>query len=333
METPPWSDFGMNYDRRFMAWLRAHDCVLAVSAYKPGGVIVLGPRTDEEDLFAYVHPMSRPMALASGKAPASLWTSDMARVIRWGAVVANGTRYFAERCSWATGDIDIHAFEWAEDNDNPCALSTLANAVVRYTDGTPQVVRRSPLVAEHVLEDRVHWNGVCGPWATVCGTEDVTEGWRKDRAAGGALLREDDVVVDGLSMPHSPVGDGEGGCYLIEAGRGRVLRYVPGSGIVELVSGLPGFGRGLTLVGDFLVLTVSKPRGDSTFEGLPLEVEDPMCGVRVFHRQTGALVTWCRFMGVEEVFDVVPVPGCVHTRMANAGDPSIAFALDVVDAA
>lgn len=334
----PWDEFGVSYDRRFLAWLHSLGSVLVVSAYRPGGAIALGPRKDGSDLFAYVHPMARPMALASAGPPAVLWTSDMHRVMRWEPVDVQGTRYLREVRSWATGDLDIHDFTWNEELElsgsrEPLGLSTLYNGIVDYERGSGSaLVWRCPLVAQTIAEDRVHLNGVHGEWATVCGTEDASEGWRRDREGGGALLRDGLVALGGLSMPHSPVSAGDGGCYLLESGRGRLLHHDGQIPARVVVDGLPGFARGLTILGRYAVLTLSKPRdGDSVFSGLPLEVENPVCGVHVYDLDSGALVTWCRFEGVQEVFDAVPVLGFCHTRMANAGDPATAFELNVRD--
>jgi uncharacterized protein (TIGR03032 family) len=74
--------------------------------------------------------------------------------------------------------------------------------------------------------------------------------------------------------------------------------------------------RGLDFVDDFAIVTMSLPRGNRTFEGLPLQdtMEKtgaaPRCGLAVIDLKTGDLAHWLRIEGVmSELFDAVILPG------------------------
>ena len=63
-------------------------------------------------------------------------------------------------------------------------------------------------------------------------------------------------------MPHSPrVRDGE--LLLLESGRGRIVRANPADGSVEPVAELPGYARGLSFVGHYAFVGLSKIRKSS----------------------------------------------------------------------
>jgi uncharacterized protein (TIGR03032 family) len=81
----------------------------------------------------------------------------------------------------------------------------------------------------------------------------------------------------------------------------------------------PGYLRGLTFVGDYAVVGLSRPRHDGTFGGLALQDElkrrnaEPQCGVQVIDLQSGAVVHWLRLHGdVSELYDVGALPGVVR---------------------
>ena len=150
-------------------------------------------------------------------------------------------------------------------------------------------------------------------YVTVVSQSDVADGWRDRRRDGGCVIdvQSNAVVASGLSMPHSPrwyrdklwvlnSGTGEFGSVDLETGR------------FEPVAFCPGYLRGLTFVGDYAVVTLSKPRGDLTFGGLKLDDQlsghgaEAQCGLQVIDLRTGGIAHWLRFDGmVTEMYDAV----------------------------
>ena len=118
------------------------------------------------------------------------------------------------------------------------------------------------------------------------------------------------IIADGLSMPHSPrVKDNF--IYLIESGRGALIRIDRHTGKREDLAYLNGFARGLVFAGDFAVLTVSMPRWGNSFEAL--KVAEMMKargagewrGVQIVNLRNGDITDWLRFEGeITELFDV-----------------------------
>jgi uncharacterized protein (TIGR03032 family) len=127
-----------------------------------------------------------------------------------------------------------------------------------------------------------------------------------------------EVVLDGLSMPHSPrwQDDDDGRLWLLDSGRGQLGYLDPKRGRFERVAFCPGYARGLALHGSFAVVGLSKPRGNKTFSGLELDEAlrardaEARCGLLVVDLRTGDAVHSLRIEGVvEELYDVAVLPG------------------------
>nr|MDQ4087650.1 TIGR03032 family protein [Pseudomonadota bacterium] len=169
-------------------------------------------------------------------------------------------------------------------------------------------------------EDRCHLNGLAlhegGPaYVTAASRSDMAGGWRDRRHDGGLLIdvRDDRIVADELSMPHSP-RVGTEGVWLLDSGRGMLVLVDPQTGARTDVAFCPGFLRGLALRSGYAVLTVSLPR-DGAFTGLVLQDElskretEPWCGVCVVDLKSGDVVEWIRLSGaIKELFDVALIP-------------------------
>jgi uncharacterized protein (TIGR03032 family) len=84
------------------------------------------------------------------------------------------------------------------------------------------------------------------------------------------------------------------------------------SGRWQTVAALPGFTRGLALVGPYAFVGLSKIRATSAMAGVPLAErrEHLKCGVAVVDWRSGQCIALLEFQtAVEEIFDVQLVPG------------------------
>ncbi len=116
-------------------------------------------------------------------------------------------------------------------------------------------------------------------------------------------------------MPHSPRWYRDQ-LWVLNSGAGEFGRVDMSSGKFESITFCPGYLRGLTFVGDYAVVTMSKPRRDRTFNGLALDETlakrgaDAQCGLQVIDLRSGEVVHWVRVEGmVTELYDVVTLPG------------------------
>jgi uncharacterized protein (TIGR03032 family) len=154
-------------------------------------------------------------------------------------------------------------------------------------------------------------------YVTAASTTDTQDGWRDRRRDGGVVMSvpSGEVVTAGLSMPHSPVVEGDR-LWIASSGAGE-LGVVDAGGAFEPVAQLPGLTRGLALHGHFAVVGASKPRRGESLAGLPLEDRMPAsgggsrCGVFVVDLDTGRLEHSILFDGgPPEVQDVAVLRDC-----------------------
>ncbi len=90
----------------------------------------------------------------------------------------------------------------------------------------------TPLVSRLAAEDRCHLNGMAmvegkPKYVTAVSQSDVVDGWRDKRTNGGCVIdvETNEIVVTGLSMPHSPDGIKVSFGYLIQV-RGNLVMEI-----------------------------------------------------------------------------------------------------------
>ena len=80
----------------------------------------------------------------------------------------------------------------------------------------------------------------------------------------------------------------------------------------QAVAELPGFTRGLALLGPYAFIGLSKIRPTSAMDGVPLAArrDQLKCGVSVVDLRNGQVLALLEFQSaVEEIFDVQLLPG------------------------
>ena len=152
---------------------------------------------------------------------------------------------------------------------------------------------RPPFISEVVPEDRCHLNGLAMEdgrprFVTALGETDSVGGWRERKADGGVVIDvpSGEVVLRGLSMPHSPRLH-DGSLWVLNSGAGELWRVDLNSFRHEVVCSLPGYLRGLGFVGPVALVGLSTIREKHIFGGLPVQERCPRlrCGVAVIELQ------------------------------------------------
>ena len=232
---------------------------------------------------------------------------------------------FIPRNRHYTGDIAVHELAWAGGQLWLVATAFSCLATIDSDHSfVPQWV--PPFISELAPGDRCHLNGLCvvddrPRYVTALGQTDEAGGWRKNKASGGCLIdvQSNEVVLEGLSMPHSPRWHRDG-LWFLESGKGELCRANPKTGEVETVAELPGFTRGLAFAGNIAFVGLSQIRETATFGGLPLteRLEERLCGVWMVDIDTGEIGGFIRFEDlVQEVFDVALLPGVRYPEVAE----------------
>ena len=149
------------------------------------------------------------------------------------------------------------------------------------------------------------------------------EGWGRlnsDRVAARARagLVDADQAVD-ASATALETATGEFGEIELKSGRFNPIAFCP------------GFVRGISFVGDHVLVGLSLPRQHRDFSGLPLddrlkqEGKGPRCMIEVIDLASGKPAHWLSLGGVvRELYDIACLPG-FHTPMA------VGFAQDQIN--
>ena len=202
------------------------------------------------------------------------------------------------------------------------------DAVRAINDGTvnPDLLDRALSTFDLVPEDRCHLNGLAmvegrPKYVTALGRTDAPGAWREGKATGGVVIdvETDEVVAEGLAMPHSPRWR-DGRLWVLNSGAGELISIDPADGRSEVVCCLPGYLRGLALAGPFALVGMCKIREKHVFGGLPIQqrCSTLLCGVAVVDLRRGAEVARFEFTsGCEELYDVQFLPGIRRPTILN----------------
>jgi uncharacterized protein (TIGR03032 family) len=233
---------------------------------------------------------------------------------------------FAPRTVHVTGFLDAHDIG-VDATGLPVFVNTRFNCLATVSPQNSFCVLWKPsFISAIVNEDRCHLNGLAmkngrARYVTAVSRSDPIDGWRDRRSNGGILMdvERDEIVCDGLSMPHSPrLHRNE--LWLLNSGTGELGVIAFGSdgrGRFEPRAFCPGFLRGLSFCGDYAFVGLSKPRY-SRFEGLALDDRlrqrdsEPWCGIQVIELSSGTCVDWFRIDGnVTEIYDIEVLSGVI----------------------
>lgn len=293
---------------------------LLISTYAAGKVACVGVN-QEGELHLEFSNFQQAMGLAVGPrhlavgGPNLIWLlRDAESLAEKMDPVGKHDRGFLARESFVTGNIHVHEMGWGQD-DELWIVNTLFSCLCTLHEDFNFVPRwRPPFISDLAPEDRCHLNGLAMDqgvprFVTALGTSNHARGWRETKSDGGVVIdvASGEVVAGGFCMPHSPQLH-EGKLYVLDSGRGRLVVIDPASGQSETVTEYPGYGRGMSLHGQFAWIGMSKARESSVFGGVPIcENRSKMrCGVVVVDLITAQCVAYLEFQsGVEELFDVV----------------------------
>ena len=318
------------YTQSFPEFLNQLGSSMIVSTYQTGKLITA--RYDGGQLNTHFRNFPRPMGLAV--APGGIAIGTRAEVLDYRNFPAVAPKVeprgkhdacFLPRNKHFTGDIRIHEIEFAQGE--LWMVATNFSCLVTVDAERSFIPRwKPPFISALTSEDRCHLNGLCvidnAPrYVTALGETDEPGGWRENKAGGGILMdvESGEIVLTGLSMPHSPRWSEDRLCVL-ESGKVTLSVADLDAGTVETVAELPGFTRGLLFAGGLAFIGLSQVRETATFGGLPLmeRLDERLCGVWAVNPHSGQIVGFLRFEElVQEVFDVALLPGVRYPEIAE----------------
>lgn len=314
-------------DRQFPEWLHQNQLSIAYTTYQTSRLSLLGTSPDGQRLSGFERVFDRAMGLYAS--PERLYLGTKYQVWQLENSLEPAQQYqgydklYIPRVGYTTGDLDIHDIV-VDTQGRLIFVSTLLNCLATVSARRScQPLWKPRFISQVINEDRCHLNGLAlvegqPRYVTACSQSDVVDGWRDRRRNGGCVIdvQTDEVVVTGLSMPHSPRFY-QGKLWLLNSGTGELGTVDLQAGKFEPIAFCPGFLRGLAFWKHWAIVGLSKSRKeDKTFGGLPLEEKlaakdaEPRCGLMVVDLNTGAIAHWYRIEGaVTELYDVQVLPG------------------------
>jgi len=342
--------FILSSSRRFPEWLAASGSAIAFTTYQAGKLFLLGS-TPEGRLSIFERTFARSMGLAVADGGKSLALATQYQIHRFDDVLAPGQpaadthdAVYAPHAGWVTGDLDVHDVAFGAD-ERPLFVNTLFSCIATVSDAHSfRPVWTPGFISRLAPEDRCHLNGFAVEngvprYATAVSRSDVADGWRDRRRDGGIVIdvTTDEVIAEGLSMPHSPrLHDGR--LWLLNSGAGE-FGYIDGrSGKFEAVAFCPGYARGLAFLGGHAVIGLSLSRDNRTFSGLALDdalkARDaaPRCGLAVIDLGSGEMSDWVRIEGVvRELYDVAVLPNAKRPSLIGFKSDEVRYMISIDD--
>ena len=322
---------------------------MAVTSYQSGLLYLIG-RNSPNGIHIHQTALPRPMGvcldrpLNSKDAVRSLTLVSGFQILRFENVLAEGQIAnesfdvcYAPRRIHYTGNLDSHDVG-VDAEGRPVFVNTRFNCLsVPSTRHSFETIWRPKFISDLVDEDRCHLNGLAmldgkPKYVTAVSRSDTIDGWRDRRSSGGIVIdvETDEVVCNGLSMPHSPRIH-RGNLWILNAGTGEL-------GVIEFSDKekqkgefkpkvfCPGFLRGLRFYGNLAFVGLSKPRY-KRFEGLALDEKlkeadsEPWCGVQIIDLARSTCVDWFRIDGnIGELYDIEVIPGATCPMALTPSD-------------
>jgi uncharacterized protein (TIGR03032 family) len=324
MATPA---FSLHGSRQAISWLREIRASIAFSTYQSGKLFLLGLR-DDGQFSVFERTFERVMGIAATPDAQTLWLGTLWQLWRFENAIppgqsANGyDRLYVPQAAYTTGDVDAHDIA-LDARQRPVFVNTLFSCIAAPSETHSfRPLWKPPWITRLAAEDRCHLNGLAvrdgaPAFATAVSTTDTHEAWREHRRDGGVVvdIASGEIVVRGLSMPHSPRWFG-GQLYVLNSGTGDFGRVDLAAGKFEPIAFCPGYARGLAMHGHYAIIGLSTCRENRTFSGLPLDdalarrAVSPRCGLQVVDLRTGDVAHSITIEGVvRELYDVAALPG------------------------
>ncbi|NQY66645.1 MAG: TIGR03032 family protein [Flavobacteriales bacterium] len=329
----------VNTSSNLYSWLIENNTSLAFTTYQVGKVVTVGVNPNKT-VNVSVNSFRKCMGIALKDE--TMWLSTLFQIWRLdngivpGRLFNNHDKAYVPQVGYTTGDLEVHDLIIGID-DKPVFVNTRFNCLSTISDTHSFIpIWKPPFITDLVPEDRCHLNGLAADgqvpkYVTMVAETNVQGAWRDHRTSGGIVMDvlTNEVVCRGLSMPHSPRIH-NGTLWLLEAGSGY-LGYVDiESKTFNRTTFCPGFLRGLTFIGNYAIVGMSKNRENKLFQDLELDENlkahntKPKCGFKIIKLATGKIVEHLHLEGVvRELFDIMIMPQIKNPLVVSSEEKDI----------
>lgn len=218
---------------------------------------------------------------------------------------------YLHRATYHTGILDVHDLGFGEGLI--WGVNTLYSCLAVYDiNFSFRQKWKPPFISTLTPEDKCHLNGMAmknniPKYVTALSKDDTKEGWRKDKLKTGVVIEvpSGKIILDGLSMPHSPRIYNEE-FYVLESGSGKLLKVAPQNNRYEVIYNFDCFIRGLSFYRNIAIIGKSKIRESSKdFDDLTVKQNSRHAGLLFFDMIKNEIIGELNYeTDVEEIFDV-----------------------------
>ena len=276
-QAKPLAPFSCSYSPHVPELLLSLNCTIALTTYQAGKIVFLSPNPDKERLASLPRTFEKPMGIAVQGDKMLIAAKDEVILLENSKELAKHypnkpntyDSLYLPRITFHTGQVDMH--DIAFGNDGVYAINTSFSCLCKV-DGnfnfTP--IWKPPFIDRMASEDRCHLNGLVmkegkPKYVTALGQTNTPQGWR-DRIIDGGFLMDvetDEIILDGLAMPHSPRMHNDD-LYLLQSAKGELIKVNTEGKSYEVVKKFDGFCRGLSIYQDYAFIGFSKLRKNSS---------------------------------------------------------------------
>jgi len=215
-----------------------------------------------------------------------------------------------------TGRTSVHEVAW-DKSGKLWFANTRFSALCTIEQEVPFRIRwMPPFVTRISDQDCCHLNGFAmqggiPAFVTALAASGDDEGWRQSAPNGGILMDQNgDILLQGLSLPHSPTIIGSE-LVLLESGKGLLRAMCLKTGRVRDICKLPGFTRGFAHIDGIYFVALSDPRASSGAVADEIKrTIGEMVGAAIFaiDARTGDVIGKAAISFVDEISSIGLIP-------------------------
>tara|TARA_R110001592_G_scaffold230364_1_gene487192 strand:+ start:3710 stop:4777 length:1068 start_codon:yes stop_codon:yes gene_type:complete len=327
--------FSARFSAQVPELLNKLKCSIALSTYQAGKVVFISPSEDSERLITLPRAFRKPMGIA-------IKGNKMAMSLYDEVIIFQNSRELAEhypnkknvydslwlpRTTYYTGLVDMHDIDFGDDGIY--AINTSFSCICKV-DGEYNFSPfwKPPFIQDFKPGDFCHLNGMVmlngkPKYVTALGKTNTPQGWRNCIVDGGVLMdvEKNEILLEGLSMPHSP-NMYNNDLYLLMSASGEFVKVNLDTKTYEIIKKFDGFCRGLSFHGDYAFIGFSKLRkNSSTFAKLSFSDKANFAGIKIIHMPTQAQVGEIIYeTSVDEIYEVTILENSTRPNILNTSD-------------
>lgn len=330
--------FSCTYTPQLPELLTILNCTIAITTYQAGKLVFISAK-DENTLVQLPRTFDKPMGIATDHEKDKLALACKDEVIVFANSPGLARHYprasgkydalYMPRVTFHTGSLDIHDLSFGTNNQL-YAVNTSFSSIIKLDGDYSFTPHWKPdFIDALVSEDRCHLNGMAmlngkPKYVSAFGVGNTQQSWRENITKTGVIIDVDtnEIVIDGLAMPHSPrIYNGE--LYVLLSATGELIKVNPKDHSYEVVVKIDGFVRGMDLYNDYLFIGLSKLRkNSSTFAHLDFAEGADTAGIIVVHLPTASIAGKLTYKtSLDEIYDIHILPNKIHPNIMNTINP------------